>query len=98
MKGVHVAVEMDNLAERDLIVPLTFDGKKPAEVSRMYEKRGVVVHERCDDSLYSARQVNSIGEHGIVRVSPLHCHTYAEIDEFLKITQDIIDAIAAEGK
>ncbi|MFR8548230.1 MAG: aminotransferase class V-fold PLP-dependent enzyme [Lachnospiraceae bacterium] len=96
MDGVNVAVEMDNLAERDLIVPLTFDGRAPAQVSRMYEQRGVVVHERTDDSLYSARQVNSIGEHGIVRVSPLHCHTYAEIDKFLKITQEIIDEIAAE--
>ena len=98
MDGVHVAVEMDNLAERDLIVPLTFDGKLPKEVSRMYEKKGVVVHERTDESLYSARQVNSIGEHGIVRVSPLHCHTYAEIDQFLKITEEIAAEIAAESK
>ena len=49
----------------------------------------MVVHERTDASLYSARQVNSINQHGIVRISPLHCHTYADIDEFLKITAEI---------
>ncbi|MCI8505596.1 MAG: aminotransferase class V-fold PLP-dependent enzyme [Lachnospiraceae bacterium] len=87
--GVRCAVEMDNLAERDLIVPLIFDNKTCVEASRAYEAKGVVVHERTDDSLYSARQVNSIGVHGIVRVSPLHCHTFDDIDKFLKITAEI---------
>lgn len=87
--GVRCAVEMDNLAERDLIVPLVFDNLGCTEAARAYEANGVVVHERTDASLYSARQVNSIGEHGIVRISPLHCHTVADIDEFLKITAKI---------
>ena len=87
--GVHCAVEMDNLAERDLIVPLVFDNMTCEEASRAYEENGVVVHERTDASLYSARQVNSIGKHGIVRISPLHCHTFDDIDEFLKITAKI---------
>lgn len=87
--GVHCAVEMDNLEERDLIVPLTFDNMTCEEAARVYEANGVVVHERTDKSLYSARQVNSIGEHGIVRISPLHCHTFDDIDEFLKITARI---------
>lgn len=87
--GVCVAVEMDNLAERDLIVPLVFDNMTCEQASRAYEAKGVVVHERTDASLYSSRQVNSIGLHGIVRVSPLHCHTFDDIDKFLKITAEI---------
>ncbi len=89
LEGVNVAVEMDDLTERDLIVPIIFDKLTCEEASRAYEAKGVVVHERTDASLYSARQVNSIGQHGIVRISPLHCHTYADIDAFLKITAEI---------
>ena len=89
IEGVKVAVEMNDLTERDLIVPIVFDKLTCEEASRAYEKKGVVVHERTDASLYSARQVNSINLHGIVRISPLHGHTYADIDEFLKITAEI---------
>ena len=89
IEGVKVAVDMDDLTERDLIVPIVFDKLTCEEASRAYEKKGVVVHERTDASLYSARQVNSINLHGIVRISPLHCHTYADIDEVLKITAEI---------
>ena len=89
MKGVKVAVEMDDLTQRDLIVPIVFDKMSCEEAARAYESAGVVIHERTDKSLYSARQVNSIGQHGIVRVSPLHCHTYDDIDEFLKITAEL---------
>ena len=87
--GVKVAVDMDDLTERDLIVPIVFDKMTCEEASRAYEAKGVIVHERTDASLYSARQVNSINQHGIVRISPLNCHTYADIDEFLKITAEI---------
>lgn len=89
IEGVKVAVDMDDLTERDLIVPIVFDKMTCEEASRAYEAKGVIVHERTDASLYSARQVNSINQHGIVRISPLHCHTYADIDEFLKITAEI---------
>lgn len=89
IEGVKVAVDMDDLTERDLIVPIVFDKMTCEEASRAYEAKSVIVHERTDASLYSARQVNSINQHGIVRISPLHCHTYADIDEFLKITAEI---------
>lgn len=89
IEGVRVAVDMDDLTVRDLIVPVVFDKLTCEEAARAYEAKGVVIHERTDASLYSARQVNSIGEHGIVRISPLHCHTYEDIDEFLKITAEI---------
>lgn len=92
--GVRCPIEMDNLEERDLILPIIFDNMTCEQAARAYEARGVVIHERTDKSLYSARQVNSIGESGIVRVSPLHCHTFADIDKFLKITAEM----AAENK
>ena len=58
-------------------------------MSREYEKRGVIVNERVQESLYSARQVLSLGVPGIVRITPLHCHRIHEIDKFLKITAEI---------
>ena len=68
---------------------LTFDGKTCVDVAREYEKRGVIVNERVQESLYSARQVRSLGVPGIVRITPLHCHRIDEIDRFLKITAEI---------
>lgn len=89
IKGVNCAVEMPDLTARDAIVPLVFDHLSCEEASREYEKRGVVVHERTDASLYSSRQVHSIGQNGIVRISPLHCHDFNDIDKFLRITAEI---------
>ena len=87
--GVRCPVEMDDLTKRDLIVPLIFDNMTCVEAARAYDEAGVVVHERVDTSLYSSRQVHSIGVDGIVRISPLHCHTFEEIDKFLKITAEL---------
>ena len=87
--GVHVISDNPDLTRRDLIVALTFDGKTCADVAREYEKRGVIVNERVQESLYSARQVRSLGVPGIVRITPLHCHRIDEIDRFLKITAEI---------
>lgn len=67
--GVRLAVDMSDLTQRDLIVPIVFDRLSCEQASRAYEKKGVVVHERTYASLYSARQINSIGQSGIVRVS-----------------------------
>ena len=91
MQGVTVPIELRDLSQYDLILPMVFDKLTPEQAARKYEEKGVVVHERIDASHYSSRQVNSIGVHGIVRVSPLHCHTAEEIDQFLRITQEILD-------
>ena len=96
MKGVHVAIEMDHLENYDLILPLTFDNLSATEAFLRYEDKGVTVHDRTDRSHYSDRQVHSIGENGILRVSPFHCHTYEEIDRFLKITEEIINEAEKE--
>ena len=93
--GVRVPIEMDDLSRYDLIVPVVFDKIPLHQASRMYEERGVVVHDRTEASHYSDRQVHAIGEKGIIRVSPLHCHTYEEVDRFLKITKEMAESAEA---
>lgn len=34
--------------------------------------------------------LESFGLDGLVRTSPLHCHSVADVDRFLLITQDLI--------
>ncbi len=45
--------------------------------------------ERVNTSLYSKRIVESLGLTGAIRVSPLHVHDTADIDDFLKVTAEI---------
>lgn len=33
--------------------------------------------------------VRGFGLHGIVRVSPLHCHNLEEVETYLKVTQEL---------
>ena len=61
-----------------------------ASAVKEYYARGVTVFERVNTSLYSKRIIESLGLTGCIRVSPLHCHMVDEIDEFLRITQDIV--------
>ena len=74
---------------RDLIVPLTFDHLSCADAVRAYDELGVIVYERVATSYYSERILHSLGLEGVVRVSPLHCHTLDEAEEFLAVTQKI---------
>jgi selenocysteine lyase/cysteine desulfurase len=39
--------------------------------------------------------LDSFGLEGAVRVSPLHCHSAADIDRFLRITREICETFAA---
>ena len=57
-----------------------------------YDKRGVLVFERINTTEYSKRIVESLGQTGLIRVSPIHCHDFGDIDQYLKVTA----AIAAE--
>jgi selenocysteine lyase/cysteine desulfurase len=75
---------------RDLIVPLTFDHLSCEEATRAYERHGVIVYERVASSPYSERILRSLGLEGVVRVSPLHCHTIAEAERFLRVTGEIV--------
>lgn len=88
-EGVDVFLDSPNDVDRDFIAAIGIKGMDMAEAVRQYYARGVTVFERVNTSLYSKRIIESLGLTGAIRVSPLHCHTVEEIDEFLKITQEI---------
>jgi selenocysteine lyase/cysteine desulfurase len=87
--GAKVLLDHDDLASRDLILAISIDGLEHSQAVREYEKRGVVVYERVASSIYSGRMLESLGLEGAVRVSPLHCHTFDDVDRFLEVTSDI---------
>ncbi len=89
IKGVRVC-GLTPLAEaRDLIIAIAFDNLDPKSATEEYEKRNVIVFQRMNSNPFSKRPVEAIGETGVIRVSPLHCHGPEDVDEYLKITQEI---------
>jgi cysteine desulfurase/selenocysteine lyase len=93
--GVTVLLDHDDLSRRDLILAIALAGLEHTQAVREYEKRGVIVYERVASSLYSRRMLDSFGMDGAVRVSPLHCHTFGDVDRFLEVTREICTAFAA---
>ncbi|MDR5758412.1 aminotransferase class V-fold PLP-dependent enzyme [Caballeronia sp. LZ035] len=89
MNGVQVYWDHDDLAQRDLIVGIGFDGLEPTAAVREYEQRGVIVYERIGASLYSGRMLRSFNLEGAVRISPLHCHSPDDIARFLAVTEEV---------
>jgi cysteine desulfurase/selenocysteine lyase len=89
MKGVNVFLDHEDLTKRDLILGIGFDNLDCTQAVVEYGKRGVTVYERVATSIYSKRMLDSFGLAGTVRVSPLHCHSMADVDKFLRITQEI---------
>ncbi|GAB2469955.1 cysteine desulfurase-like protein [Comamonas humi] len=94
MPGVKVFLDHPDLAKRDLILAMGFEHLDCAQAVVEYGKRGVTVYERVASSIYSKRMLESFGLEGAVRVSPLHCHTPAEMERFLRVTQEIAQAFA----
>lgn len=89
IKGVTVYNDNPDLTRRDLILAIGFDNLTPTQATAEYVKRGVVVFDRVDTSLYSVRMLHSFGLKGIVRVSPLHCHSLEDVEAYLKVTQEL---------
>lgn len=89
IEGVTVHLDHPDLATRDLIVAISLARYSPAEAVREYEKRGIIVYERVQSSLYSQRMLASFGIEGAIRISPLHCHSVADLDQFLRITAEL---------
>ena len=88
MDGVEVYFDSsDN--KRVLIVAMGIKGLDYSQAVEEYYERGVTVFERVNTSLYSKRIVESLGLTGVIRVSPIHCHTQEEIERFLRVTQEI---------
>jgi selenocysteine lyase/cysteine desulfurase len=92
--GVAVLLDHADLSRRDLILAIAIQGLEHTQAVREYERRSVIVYERVASSLYSGRMLKSLGLEGAVRVSPLHCHTFDDVDRFLQVTQEICAAVA----
>lgn len=89
LEGVSVFLDHEDLTRRDLILGIGFDRIDCTQAVVEYAKRGVTVYERVATSIYSKRMLESFGLAGTVRVSPLHCHSVADVEKFLCITRDI---------
>ncbi len=97
MEGVQVYLDHGDLARRDLIIAIGLSGVDCTQAVHEYGLRGVTVYERSAASIYSRRMLESFGLQGAVRVSPLHCHSTADVDRFLHITRDIVRDVAARS-
>ena len=93
--GVSVYVDSEDTVDRDLISAIGIDNLDMPQAVAEYFKRGITVFDRVNTSLYSKRIVESIGLAGVIRVSPLHCHDTADIDDFLRTTREIANEFSA---
>ena len=73
----------------DLISAIGIDGMDLTKAVEEYYKRGVTVFDRLDSSLYSKRILELLGITACIRVSPLHCHSTDDIDDFLRVTAEV---------
>ena len=92
--GVQVFLDSEDTLDRDLISAIGIKGLGFPETTAEYYKRGITVFDRVNTSLYSKRIVESLGLTGCIRVSPLHCHDTADIDDFLRVTAEIAKEFA----
>ena len=90
--GVKVFFDTRCLIYRDFITAMAIDRWGYAESIREFERRGIIVFERVNSSIYSARMLESFDMDGCIRISPLHCNTTHEIDEFLKAAAEMADS------
>jgi selenocysteine lyase/cysteine desulfurase len=89
MKNVKVFLDYKDLTKRDLIMGIGFDNIGYTQAVREYEKRNVIVYDRLVTSLYSRRMLESFGMDGAIRVSPLHCNNYSDMEMFLDVTKEL---------
>ncbi len=96
IEGVTVYTDTEDLTHRDLIAAIGIKGLDFPTCVKEYERRGVIVCDRVLDSMYARRILEALDLPGAVRVSPLHCHNEADIDEFLRVTAAIANAAKNE--
>lgn len=87
--GVIVQMDGKDLMTRDLILGIEFERLTCQQAVAEYEKRGVITFERALSSMYSKRMVEAFGSKGMIRLSPLHVNTPAEIRQFLQVTKEL---------
>lgn len=95
IEGVKVFLDHPDLTKRDLIIGIGFAHLDCTQAVVEYGLRGVTVYERVASSIYSKRMLDSFGLEGTVRVSPLHCHSAADMEKFLRVTREI--TLSASG-
>lgn len=49
----------------------------------------MIAFERIASSIYSHRMLEQFNSPGVVRISPLHVNTVAEMEEFLLAVKDV---------
>ena len=91
IKSVRVFADGLPLENRDLIVAMDIEGMDVCDTVKEYEKNGIIVCDRSNRSMYAKRIVEAIGLNGAIRVSPLHCHNFDDIDLFLSVTKKIAE-------
>lgn len=89
--GATVYLDDEDLTKRDFIIAIRIENLDTREAVRQYGEEGVIVYDRVATSIYSKRMLDSFDIEGAVRVSPLHCNTVGEIEEFLEVTQKIVE-------
>ena len=87
--GVQVFADGLALHRRDLIAAIGITGMDVSDAVKEYEKRGVIVCDRSNRSMYAKRIVEALGLTGAIRVSPLHCHGADDIHRFLAVTKEL---------
>lgn len=92
--GVTVYLDYEDLSKRDFIIAISIENLDFQEAVRQYGTENVLVYDRVATSIYSKRMLESFGMEGAIRVSPLHCNSVKEIEEFLEVTQKIAEKYA----
>jgi len=96
IKGVHVFCDTEDITSRDLIAAIAIDGIDVTGAVKEYQKRSVIVCDRAITSMYAKRILEALGLDGAIRVSPMHCHSVSDIDEFLKVTKEIAEEFGSK--
>lgn len=89
MKGITVKMDEPDLTKRDFITGIEFDNMPADKAREELEKRNIIAFERMASSIYSGRMLNQFDSKGVVRLSPLHVHTPADIETFLLAAKEV---------
>ena len=92
IEGVELPCDYPDLTKRDLIIGMAVENMDLTALTNAYLEKGIVVFERLVASHYSKNIMESFGLEGMIRVSPLHCHSFEDIDMFLRATAEIVKA------
>lgn len=93
IEGVNVYLDYPDFTKRDFIVAMSFDHLACEDAVKEYAKRDIIVYERLNSSIYSKRMLDSFGIEGCIRVSPLHCQSIKDMQQFLQATLEIAKSI-----